>query len=134
MSRFGQTGTFLYNMMADSVAVSGGTYIYLNAAQLPQYPFETSNVSDKTSYRAKSGRKWSYSNYNVRQYTFNWTMLDEGMRGSLKTMYDARPMLTFYSNGTNWGTYRLSDDSWSDSEAAFELYDLSFVIEEENSG
>ena len=133
MSRFGASATFFYNT-GDALDSVTATYVYMNAGQMPQYPFETSNITDRVSYRTKSGRKYSYENYNLRRYKMNWTMLDEGMRGSLKTMFDAKPILSFLSNGTSWGTYRMMDDSWQDSEVAFELYDLNIGIEEDNTG
>lgn len=100
---------------------------------MPQYPFETSVVNDRHSYRSKSGRKYTYQNYNVKAYTFTWTFLDETKRGQLKDMYDNAPLIAFYSNSTCFGTFRFSDDTWQDKETAFELYDLSFTIEEEAS-
>lgn len=127
MSRFGSTATFIY---APGDAITNATTLVLSQGQMPNYPFETSNVTDRTMYRSRSGRSFAYQNYNLRKYTFNWSMLDEGARGSLKTMYDANPLLTFNSNGTNWGTYRFANNSWEDQEVSFELYDLAFTIEE----
>lgn len=127
MSRFGTTGTFYYS---SGDTLSSGTYIYLNNGQMPQYPFETEYVTDRVTYRSKGGKSWMYQNYNLQGYTFKWSLLDETMKNSLKTMANSLPILAFSSNGTTWGTFRIADNSWKDQEAAYELFDVEMRIEE----
>lgn len=127
MSRFGTSLVFLYNS-GDSLA--GGTTLTLNESQMPQYPMETSSVSDRVTYRAKSGKAWSYQNYNLKAHTFNWSLLDETTRNSLKAMWDALPILTVTSNGTLFGTFRFAENSWSDQEVINEFFDVNFGLEE----
>ncbi len=128
MSRFGSSATFYY---ASGDVLSSGTYLYLTAANMPNYPFETSSDSDRQIHRTRSGRKYAYQNYNLQKYHFNFSNISELTRGSLKTMWDARPIFTFNTNAVMWGTFRFAEDSWQDSEIAFELYDLDFGIEED---
>jgi hypothetical protein len=97
---------------------------------MPQYPFETGNITDRVTYRAKSGKAWSYQNYNLKAHTFNWSLLDESAKNSLKTMFDALPILTVTSNGTLFGTFRFADSSWQDNEVINEYYDVNFTLEE----
>ncbi len=127
MSRFGNTGTFFYSA---GDALTAATTVYLDAGQMPQYPFENQTVTDRVTYRSKSGKAWMYENYNLDSFTFNWSLLDEPKRNALRTMYDSKPILSFSSNGTTFGTFRLADSTWSDKEAAYELYDVSFTLEE----
>ncbi len=127
MSRFGSTATFHYQS-GDSI--TAGTTMVLTADSMPNYPFEAYSDTDRTIHRTKTGRKWVYQNYNLQGYRFNFSNLKESVRGSLRTMWDARPLFAFYSNGVTWGTFRFAEDSWEDSEVAYELYDLSFAIEE----
>lgn len=129
MSRFGNTGTFLYAIAADSFAGSLGT-ILLDASQMPQYPFETETITDRVMYRSKNGRSWMYENYNGESYTFRWALIDEACRNSLKAMYDAVPLINFKSGTNNFGTFRIANNSWKDAEVSYELYDLSFSLEE----
>lgn len=126
MSRWGNTATFYY---AAGDTLSSGTYIYLDASQMPQYPVACSSVTDRTSYRSKGGTLWAYQNYNLKQYEFNWSLLDEGCVGSLQRMYDSNPILTFSSNGTVLGTFRIEGDYQSE-EVQYELYDVSFTLVE----
>ena len=127
-SRFGQSGLFTYQP-GDTLDSPTGT-VYLGPHQMPQFPFETTSLTDRVSYRSKSGRKFSFHNYNLRQFTFYWTMLDQTMRDSLKTMYDTNPIMSFSSAGQDFGTFRFGDDTWKDSEALSELFDVSFSVEE----
>lgn len=128
MSRFGSHATFFYQ---SGDVLSAGTYLYLTADSMPNYPFEASEDSDRVIHRAKTGRKYVYQNYNLQRYHFNFSNLKESTRGSLKTMFDSRPTFTFNTNGSMWGTFRFADNSWHDSESAYELYDLNFGIEED---
>jgi len=129
MSRFLNSGTFVYAAAADDF--SGAlTTIYLDAGQMPQYPFETQTFTDRVTYRSKNGRSWMYENYNGEAYTFRWAMIDEPCRNSLKAMYDAKALVNFKSGTNSFGTFRISDNTWKDDEVSFELYDLSFTLEE----
>lgn len=128
MSRFGSTATFYY---ATGDSLVSGTYLYLTPDSMPNYPFETMADTDRVVHRTKTGRKYSYQNYNLQAYQFNFSNLKNSTRGSLKRMYDARPIFTFNTNSTTWGTFRFGEDTWADAEAAFELFDLNFVIEED---
>jgi hypothetical protein len=127
MSRFGASGTFYY---ASGDTLTSLATIYLDAGQLPQYAFDNQTITDRVTYRSKSGKSWMYENYNLDAFTFKWSLLDESKRNSLRTMYDSKPILTFHSNGTCFGTFRFAEATWSDSEAAYELYDISFTLEE----
>ncbi len=127
MSRFGDTGTFTY-AVGDSF--TSATTLVLNANQMPQYPFEGEPLTDRVTYRSKSGKAWSYQNYNLNRYTFNWSLLDESCRNSLKSMWNAQPIISFNSNGTNFGTFRFADGGWSDSEVINEFFDVNFTLEE----
>jgi hypothetical protein len=129
MSRFGSTATFYYS--SGDVLTSPAT-LYLSSQSMPNYPFETFEDSDRKIHRTLTGRKYVYQNYNLRGYTFNFSNLNELTAGSLKTMFDSRPIFSFNTNGTNWGTYRFDEDTWHDEEIAFELYDLSFRIVEDS--
>jgi hypothetical protein len=104
--------------------------VTLSAGQMPQYPFANTTISDKVSYRSKGGKLWQYQNYSLDSFTFRWTMLDEAKKNTLRFMYDCLPILSFKSNGTDFGTFRITGDSWEDEEVAHELYDLSFTVEE----
>lgn len=131
MSRFNSSGTFLYAPAQDSFSGALGT-IYLDPSQMPQYPFSNYTFTDRTTYRSKSGKSWSYQNYNGDGFTFRWSMLDETCKNSLRTMYDSLPFFTFVSGTNTLGTFRMADSSWKDEEVAHELYDLSFTVEEAN--
>jgi hypothetical protein len=128
MSRFGSSATFYY---ASGDVMSSGTNLYLTADSMPNYPFEAYGDTDRQIHKTKTGRKYMYQNYNLQGYKFNFSNLKETTRGSLKTMFDARPIFTFNTNGSMWGTFRFAEDSWQDSESAFELYDINFSIEED---
>lgn len=127
MSRFGNSGTFFY---VPGDTLTGVSALYLDAGQMPQYPFENSTINDKVSYRSKGGKLWQYQNYSLDSFTFRWTMLDENKKDGLRLMHDTLPILSFKSSGTDFGTFRIVDSSWKDEEVAFELYDLAFTVEE----
>lgn len=127
MSRFGNSGTF-FHVPGDSL--TGVSVLYLDAGQMPQYPFENKTITDRVTYRSKSGKSWMYENYNLDSYTFNWSLLDEPKKEALRLMYDEKGVLSFVSNGNTFGTFRIADDSWSDQEVAYGLFDLSFTVEE----
>ena len=127
---FGSTLTFVY-AAGDSLA--SGTTLTLQPDQMPAYPFETSEDTDKISYRSKSGRKYEYENYNLDVFTFTWNLIDSATRDSLKLLYDSRPLVSISSGGTNYGTFRLSDTGYKDSMSAFGLYDIALTFEEENT-
>lgn len=128
MSRFGSTATFVYQS-GDSI--TAGTTLVLMADSMPNYPFETFGDTDRVVHKTKTGRKYVYANYNLQGYRFNFSNLKESVRGSLKQMFDARPIFTFSTNGSTWGTFRFAEESWEDSEAAYELYDINFTIIED---
>lgn len=128
MSRFGSTATMYYT--SGDVFTGLGTY-YLQADAMPNYPFETRSETDKTVHKSKTGRKYVYQNYNLQNFTFNFSNLAETNRNQLKLIYDANPLLTFNTQGTTWGTFRFGPDSWADQEVAHELYDLNFTLEED---
>lgn len=128
MSRFGSTATFTYQT-GDSI--TAGTTVVLTADSMPNYPFEAFADTDRVLHKTKTGRKYTYQNYNLQGYRFNFSNLKESIRGSLKTMFDARPLFTFNTNGSMWGTFRFAEDGWEDSEAAFELYDVNITILED---
>jgi hypothetical protein len=127
MSRFSSSGTFFY---APGDVLTAATTVLLNAGQMPQYPFENTTITDRVTYRSKSGKSWMYENYNLDSYTFNWSLLDEPKKNALRAMYDSKGVLSFSSNGATFGTFRIADSSWSDSESAYELFDVSFTVEE----
>ena len=113
MSRFSDWGTFFYAPAADNFA--GVLYsVYLDPSNMPQYPFQVQTVTDRVNYRSKSGKSWMYENYNLDSYTFRWSMMDELTRGSLKTMYDSKPLVNFCSGTNNFGTFRIAESSWKD--------------------
>lgn len=128
MSRFNATGTFTYDTNAAGTVSFGatGTLVYLNANQMPQYPFEAFLVTDMVSYRSKGGTLWSYSNYAKRGYNFNWTLLDESMRGTLWNMALNPCTFTFDSGANFFGTFRIEEGSWAEEEVLYGLYDISF--------
>ena len=128
MSRFGSTATFAYT---SSDTFSAATTFVLTADSMPNYPFETFSETDRAIHTAKTGRKWAYSNYNLQGYRFNFVNLKESLRGSLKAMFDAKPLFTFNTNGSLWGTFRFQEETWEDQETAFELYDVSFGMLED---
>lgn len=127
MSRFGNTGTFYYKT---GDALTSPATVLLDPGQMPQYPFENTTVTDRITYRSKNGKSWMYENYNLDAFTFRWSLLDETKRNHLRTMYDAKPILSFISNGVTFGTFRIADASWRDEEVAFELFDITFTLEE----
>ncbi len=126
---FGSTLVFNYGQ-GDTFS---GTTLTLYADQMPAYPFELSSINDRVSYRTKSGRKFSYENYNVDSFTFTWNLIDSQTRDALKQMHDALPGITISSGGTSYGLFRLADKAWEDSMSAFGLYDLSMTFEQENT-
>lgn len=129
MSRFVNSGTFIYAPAADNF--SGAlTTIVLDAGQMPQYPFGNHTVTDRVTYRSKSGKSWMYENYNLDAFTFKWSLLDEPMKNTLRTMYDSKGLVAFNSGTYGFGTFRIADSSWKDDEVGFELFDLEFTLEE----
>ena len=128
MSRFGSTATFYYASATDTMANS--STVILNPEAMPNYPFETEVDTDRKWHETKTGRKYVYQNYSLQKYNFNWSNISSGYRGSLKAMYDSLPILTFFTNGSLWGTFRLGEDSWQDSETSFDLYDVSLTLVE----
>lgn len=128
MSRFGSTLTFIYTPLdGDGVA----TTLSLLPDQMPQYPFETTPLTDEVSYRAKNGKKYSFENYNLNVYSFSWNLVDIDTRNLLKQMYDANPLINLQTGGSNWGNFRRGESSWKDTESAFNLFDLGFTLEED---
>jgi hypothetical protein len=99
---------------------------------MPNYPFEEFEDSDRQIHRTKSGRKYVYQNFGLKGYTFNFSNLSETTLGSLKQMFDARPLFTFNTNSVMWGTFRFSEETWKDQEISHELYDLNFSIVEDS--
>ena len=128
MSRFGSTATFYYT---SGDVLTSGTYVYLSPDVMPNYPFETRANTDRAVHTTKTGRKYSYQNYNLQEYTVNFSNLKNATREALKTMWDARPIFTFTTNSYTWGTFRFGEDSWSDSEIAFDLFDVAFTMQED---
>lgn len=128
MSRFGSTATFYYS---PGTTLTAGTYLYLGPQNMPNYPFQASEFTDRVTHTTKSGKTYSYSNYSNQMYTFNFSNLDETTRVLMKRMYDTKPIFTFNTNGLMWGTFKFSEDQWQDEEVAFELYDLSFSMVEQ---
>ena len=130
MSRFGTTGEFNY---AFGDTLTSTTLIELGVQDMFQFPFETSRETDVVEYRSKSGKKYSYQNYNKDVHTFEWVNLRESKRNELFTMVNSPSIFNFESPpGTSWGTYRVQAGSWNDSEVTHELYDVSFTIEKES--
>jgi hypothetical protein len=128
MARFGNTGTFYYDPYG-TVGASGGTFVYLTAGQMPQYPFSESMVTDKINVRNMGGQLWSYKNYSKATYSFRWTYLDESKVNELRTMFNANPAITWNTNNTLWGTFFVAEQP-TISEVQHELYDLEVTIEE----
>lgn len=128
MSRFGNTGTFYYDPYG-TVGASGGTNLYLDAGQMPQYPFSESMITDKITTRNMDGRLWTYKNYSKAVYTFNWTYLDESKANEIRNMINANPALVWRTNGANWGTFSIVGNP-EISEVQHELYDIEMTIEE----
>ena len=132
MSRFGTTGSFYWEP-GDDDTFANGTSLPLAVQDMFQFPFDTEVESDAVSYRSKSGRRYEYKNWKKNVHTFNWVDLREVTRGSLYTMVQSLPVLKFLSPPTEaglWGTFRVVDGSWSDTETSHERYDVSFSIEE----
>jgi len=128
MSRFGSTAQFKWNT---GDTFTGANTVDLDEQDMPQYPMEEGRESDAERYVTKSGREYLTKNYDKRILFFNWTDLSETKRGELRTMADGYPLFNFNSGGTNWGTYRMAPDSWEDSEALFELFEVSFEAVED---
>ena len=130
MSKFGSTAQFHYDAASDTL--TGGTTIQLEEQDMPQYPMEEFRNTDAKKFVSKSGQSYSTRNYNNRGFVFNWTDLSESKRNELATMVDSMPILSFSSGGVDWGTFRIADDSFDSSETLFELYSVSFEVEEDN--
>lgn len=127
MSRFGTTATILWD---EGDTFAGSLSISLEPQDMPQYPFEEYREEDITEYRTLSGEIYQYRNYNKRNVIFNWTDLRESTRNEIYSMCQSLPVFNFSSGGTNFGTFRVEPGSYSDSETAFELFDISFVAKE----
>ncbi len=128
MSRFGSTATLAYTS-GDTMAAA--TTFVIPPSSMPNYPFETFSETDRQIHKTKTGRKYIYQNYNLQGYRFNFSNLNPNYRGSLKAMWDARPIFTFNTNGSLWGTFRFVEDSWEDEEIGYDLFDLSFGMIED---
>lgn len=128
MARFGSFITFGYTT---GDTYSAATSFTLQNYEMPNYPIETFNDTDRQIHKTKTGRKYIYQNYNLQGYRFNFSNLAAAPRGSLKTMYDARPIFTVTTNGSLWGTFRFAEEGWKDEEVAFNLFDLSISFEED---
>lgn len=128
MSRFGNTGTFYYDPYG-TVGASGGTFLYLDSGQMPQYPFSETMQTDKVSFRNMSGQLTTYRNWVKAQYDFRWTFLDEAKANEFRSMFNANPAFTWRTNGTTWGTFVFQGQPTL-SEVQHELYDLEMTIEE----
>lgn len=127
MSRFGTTATILWD---EGDTFTGANTISLEPQDMPQYPFEESREEDITEYRTISGEIYQYRNYNKRNVILNWTDLREVTRNEIYSMCQALPVFSFNSGDTDFGTFRLEPGSYTDSETAFELFDISFVAKE----
>ena len=128
MARFGEYLQFFYTT---GDTMSAATEFVLHSHEMPNYPVETFTDTDRQIHRTKTGRKYIYQNYNLQGYRFNFSNLNAASRGSLKAMFDARPIFTVTTNGSMWGTFRFSEDSWQDEEVAYNLFDLSLAFEED---
>lgn len=128
MSRFGTAGTFTY---APGDVLTSGTELGIDAQDMFDFPFETAIISDVKSYRTKAGDYYEYENWNKKVYTFTFTDLREVTRGSLLAMVNSLPIVSFSSPpDTDWGTFRMPRNSWSDGETSHERYTVSFSMEE----
>ncbi len=127
MSRFGTQGRFYWD---SGDVLSSSNPILLEIEDMFQFPFETSSISDAISYRSKSGRRFEYKNWSKDTHTFTWVGLQESKKDELFEMVHSLPIVSFSSPlSTDWGTFRVTPDSWSDSETSHERYDVSFTIE-----
>jgi hypothetical protein len=86
-------------------------------------------VTDKVNVRNMGGQLWSYKNYSKAQYGFSWAYLDESKANELRVMFNANPAITWNTNGTNWGTFFLTEQP-TINEVQHELYDIQMTIEE----
>ncbi len=127
-NRFGFDGTFFYTPGDSFSGTIGGTSLPLATFELPQYPFETFTETDRASYRSRTGRKWTYQNYALTVYKFSWAKCSQDLRDRLRRMYDSNAVITFTTGGTNWGTFRLEEDTWQDSEVGYDLFDLNITL------
>jgi hypothetical protein len=128
MSRFGNHGTFYYDPYG-TIGPTGGTFLYLNAGQMPQYPFVEQKITDKLTLRNLGGRAFSYKNYAKQRYTFRWTFLDESKANEFRNMFNAAPALSWNTGGAVWGTFFIEGDPVM-SEVQHELFDLEMTLEE----
>ncbi len=128
MSRFGDSGTFFYRPGDAFSGTLGGTYLYLQSDDMPQYPFETINDTDRVELVSKTGKRWAYENYNLAGYKFVWANASQALRDQFKRMYDSNAVMTFNTNGTLWGTFRQSGAEWQDSEVGYDLFDFDLTI------
>ena len=127
MSRFGSTATFF----ADSGSGVFVQVLGLSQSAMPEYPFETTIITDKRNIRTLGGFEYTYKNYQKYMYKFKWNSLDETTTNIMRTMFMNYSRFNFKSNGTNFGTFIFAEDSFSDNEVAFERYDVSFSLIEE---
>ncbi len=131
MSRFGSTATIKWNENNNPGTFTGSLTISLLEAQMPQYPFEEERETDQVTMRTKTGQLYQYENYNKAVYTWNWSELDESKYDEIKNMVLAMPIFSFSTGGTDFGTFKIVDNSWSAEESSFELYNVSITAEEE---
>lgn len=127
-NRFGDTATFFYRPGDTFSGTVGGTYLYLTVDEMFQYPVESFSENDKTVHVSKTGRRWMYTNYSLNGYTFNWTNAAQSTRDKVRRMFDANAVITFNTNGTLWGTFRIPDEEWQDSEVGYDLFDFNISI------
>ena len=128
MSRFGSSAIIKWNT---GDTFTGALTISLASGQVPQYPFAQERITDEVQLRAKSGKLYSYRNYNKYGFSFEWTNLDEAKRDELANMADSLPIFQFSSGGNNFGTFRVTPGSFEDKEVMHEYFDISFDAEEE---
>jgi len=129
MSRFGDTAGITW-YSGDDFGVGEPTAITLNSADMNQYPMEQDRVTDEKQYRSKTGKAFSWRNYNLYAYEFTWTNISESKRNEIAEMADSLAIFSYSSGGNDLGTFRIKPGSFKDKEVAFELYDISFRAEE----
>lgn len=128
MSRFGSTGTIYWDTGDD---LSSPSTITLSEQDMPDYPMEDGEVSDRIMHRTLSGKAYEYENYNLKSYIFNWVNLRETKRDEIATMVKSLPIFSFNSGGNDFGTLRVVPNSFQSDESSFELYNISFEAEED---
>jgi hypothetical protein len=128
MSRFGTDLQFNYTQ--DGLNWLAGTGIQFDASQMPQYPMEESRQSDRRVLRNLNGDAYVYQNYTKQTLNFRWTYLAEAKVNEMRNMFNANWPMIFLTNGTIYGTFILDGDPQI-SETQFEMYDVSFKIQEQ---